>query len=178
MFIDDATNATNAFLRWLHTPPEPFKVIALLCHDAQTWEHSLWTSGGLLNLAECLYYIAYWQFNADGVASLAPASTLHPTLTLTSGDSPILRLVTHLNYDKAHRYLGNWLAINMQMTTAHSKLAERASKYTRRLLCSTLDKRDTWIAYFACFVLGITYTFPVTHHPAKKLRKLQSPQLV
>jgi hypothetical protein len=64
--------------------------------------------------------------------------------------------------------------MNLQMDTAHAKLAERASKYARRITSSSLDKRDVWIAYFACFIPAITYTFSVTHHSAKKLRKLQS----
>jgi hypothetical protein len=146
----------------------------MLRHNAQTWERSLWTSGGLLNLSKCLYYIAHWQFNSEGAASLTSASALTPPLALTSGPSPILNNITQHNYDEAHRYLSDWLVMHLQMKTVYSKLPERASKYTRRLLCSPLDKRNTWIAYFTCFVPGITYTFPVTHHPAKKLRLLQS----
>ena len=175
MFIDDASNASNAFLSWLHTPPRDFEVVELLRHDAQTWERCLWTSGGLLNLAKCLYYVALWKFDNEGEATLTPATDIHPPLALTSGDDPSLTPVHHYNYDKAHRYLGDWLAINLQMTTAQSKLAASASQYTRRLSCSPLSKRDTWIAYFACFIPGITYTFSVTHHSSKKLRRLQSP---
>jgi hypothetical protein len=175
MYIDDATNATNDFLRWLHTPPHPSEVIELLRHDAQTWERSLWTSGGLLNLSKCLYYIAIWRFNPDETASLTPTKELLPTLSLTNGNSTLATPIQQFNYDQAHRYLGDWLSLNLQMDTAHLKLSERASKYTRRLLSSPLDQRDTWIAYFACFIPAITYTFSVTHHSPRKLRRLQSP---
>jgi hypothetical protein len=144
MYIDDATNATNDFLRWLHTPPHPSEVIELLLHDAQTWERSLWTSGGLLNLSnKCLYYIAIWRFTPDGIASLTPAKELLPTLSLTNGNSTLATSIQQFSYDQAHCYLGDWLSLNLQMDTAHSKLSERASKYTRRLLSSPLDQRDT-----------------------------------
>jgi hypothetical protein len=66
------------------------------------------------------------------------------------------------------------MSVSLQMDTALDKRSERASKYSRRLLSSPLHKRDTWIAYFACVVPAMTYTFPVTHHSAKKLRRLQS----
>ena len=68
MFIDDASNCTNDFLRWLHPPPTKETVVQMLRHDSQTWERSLWTSGGLLNLLKCLYYIIYWEFDSEGQA--------------------------------------------------------------------------------------------------------------
>jgi hypothetical protein len=37
MYIDDASNATNAFLRWLHEPLTDDVVSSMLQHDAQTW---------------------------------------------------------------------------------------------------------------------------------------------
>jgi hypothetical protein len=69
-------------------PNACLEIVEMLRHDAQTWERCLWTSGGLLNLAKCLYYIAYWRFNSDGEATLTPATDLLPALSLTSGDAP------------------------------------------------------------------------------------------
>jgi hypothetical protein len=57
MFIDDASNCANNFLSWLHQQPDVADVVTMLQHDSQTWERLLWTSGGLLNLSKCLYYI-------------------------------------------------------------------------------------------------------------------------
>jgi hypothetical protein len=76
MFIDNNTNYSNDFHRWLATPPTPEALRDLIQHDAQTWERLLWTSGGLLKLEKCLYYLTYWPFAANGTASLTPASKL------------------------------------------------------------------------------------------------------
>jgi hypothetical protein len=84
MFIDDASNSTGKFLRWLHDPPTTLEVTDLLWHDAQTWERLLWTSGGLLNLTKCLFYVSFWRFDREGRASLTPTSEL-PPLLLSSG---------------------------------------------------------------------------------------------
>jgi hypothetical protein len=75
---------------------------------------------------------------------------------------------------EAHRYLGDWIACNLQMTTARSALQKTATSYARRVLTSPLSKRDAWIAYHAVFIPSMTYTFPVTHHSSKSLRRLQS----
>jgi hypothetical protein len=77
MFIDDNSSATNNFLRWLHCPPTAESVAAHLQKDAQVWERSLFTSGGLLKLKKCLYYIMYWEFDDEGRPSLRSAGW-HP----------------------------------------------------------------------------------------------------
>jgi hypothetical protein len=56
-----------------------------------SWERLLWTSGGLLNLSKCLYYVVSWTFDSEGRASMTPASDIHPPITLSSGDSTTMK---------------------------------------------------------------------------------------
>jgi hypothetical protein len=125
MFVDDNTNYSNRFLHWLHKSPPPTAVRDMIQHDAQTWERLLWTSGGLLKLEKCLYYLMIWKFDTEGTASLTPATEL-PPMELTSGDSGISSPITQYTHSCAHRTLGNWVAPNLQMNTALSKLQERS----------------------------------------------------
>jgi hypothetical protein len=78
MFIDDASNCTNAFLDWLYYPSELAEVVSMLQQDSQTWERLLWTSGGLLNLTKCLYYVFAWTFDVEGRAKQVPAASIQP----------------------------------------------------------------------------------------------------
>jgi hypothetical protein len=107
MFIDDASNCTNDFIAWLHQQPAAADVVTMLEHDSQTWERLLWTSGGLLNLSKCFYYVVSWTFDSEGRASMPPASDIQPPLTLSSGDDPRRSAVRHFNHDEAHDYLGD-----------------------------------------------------------------------
>jgi hypothetical protein len=66
MFIDDNTSTSNKFVRWLHSPPEAVDVVHLLKKDAQVWERLSFTSGGLLKLHKCLYYVMQWEFDSEG----------------------------------------------------------------------------------------------------------------
>jgi hypothetical protein len=161
MFIDDASNSTGKFLRWLHDPPTPLEVTDLLRHDAQTWERLLWTSGGLLNLTKCLFYVAFWRFDTEGRASLTPTSEL-PPLLLSSGSSPGTLPVIQYNPDQAHRYLGNQMAPTFQMKTAYAELLATSNNFARQLAASPLSRQDTWIAYFAVYLPAMIYTLPVT----------------
>jgi hypothetical protein len=173
MFVDDNTNYSNKFLPWLHTPPEPTVVRDMIQHDAQTWERLLWTSGGLLKLPKCLYYLMIWMFDAEGTACLTPSLDL-PSMELSSGDSGLYTEIAQYSCASAHRTLGNWVAPNLQMKTSLLKLQSTASEYSTRMSSSSLSKLDAWISYFAVFLPMMAYTLPVCHHSQTSLDRLQS----
>jgi hypothetical protein len=139
MFVDDASNATNMFLSWLNEPPDLTELVEMTRHDTQTWERFLWTSGGLLNLAKCAYYILAWTFDNEGRASYVPKDNIL-SLRLTSGNDPIFEQVKHLSFDETHRYLGNHLATGMQMADTYQELLKTATSFSSHLLCSSLSK--------------------------------------
>jgi hypothetical protein len=161
-------------------PPYPNKcpfrcdVLNMLQQDSQTWERLLWTSGGLLNISKCLFYILAWCFDSKGRATMVPATDIHPSLRLTSGNDPNRAAINHFNYDTAHTYLGDSLTPNLQMRTGDAALMKTGLNFSRRLVSSSLSKHDVWIAYFVVFQPAMTYTFPVTHHSATRLHKIQS----
>jgi hypothetical protein len=170
MFINDASNCANDFLSWLHQTPALHDVVDMLQQDSQTWERLHWTSGGLLNLSKWLYYILAWCFDSEGRATMVPATDIHPSLRLTSGNDPNRAAINHFNYETAHTYLGDSLAPNLQMRTGDAALMKTGLNFSRRLVSSSLSKHDVWIAYFAVFQPAMTYTFPVLFlgHPFEK----------
>jgi hypothetical protein len=112
MFVDDASNSTNKFLEWLQEPPDLTTLVEMTCNDAQTWERFLWTSGGLLNLLKCAFYVIAWKFDAKGRAHYVNKQHIS-NLRLTSGNNPVSKPVAQLNHDETHAYLGNRLATDM-----------------------------------------------------------------
>jgi hypothetical protein len=151
MSMHDASNNTNKFLEWLHVPPDLKELVEMTSHDVQSWERLLRTSGGLLNLLKCAFYVIAWQFDVEGRATYVYKEVI-PNLRLTSGTNPGLSAVTQLNFDDTHAYLGNKFATGMQMKDALVALTKSAASLSSWLLCSSLSPRDTWVAYFAVFV--------------------------
>jgi hypothetical protein len=172
MFIDDNTSASNQFVRWLHTPPEAADVVNLLQTDAQVWERLLFTSGGLLKLRKCLYYVMQWDFDSEGRASLRPSSNI-PALKLTNGHDVNPQPVNQYDCSQAHRYLGLWNSPSLSMTANKKALAETAKNYSHRLFKSGLSTHEVWLAYFACFVPAMVFTFPVCSFTKIELTTLQ-----
>jgi hypothetical protein len=67
--VDDTTGYHGRQPEWSHKTPSISTVFNGLKKDAQTWERLLWTSGGLLELTKCRFYIIYWKLDADGRGS-------------------------------------------------------------------------------------------------------------
>jgi hypothetical protein len=160
MFIDDNTNYSNRFLPWLQQLPTVTILRDTLERDAQSWERLLRTSGGLLKLPKCLYYLMKWDFDDEGKATLANKQDL-PNMHLTSGNSIQREKINQHNSDEAHSTLGCWLSTNFQMHMALSILKQKALHFGRKLLCSSLNKYKAWIAYSVVFTPMMTYTFGI-----------------
>jgi hypothetical protein len=117
IFIDDASNFANNFLRWLQHSVDQEEITHLLQRDAQTWERLLHTSGGKLRPDKCLYYILHWSFDEEGRATPSlPTEDLH--LTLSTGTSTKDHTIVHYPHHKAHRTLGVYLSTDFQTATA------------------------------------------------------------
>jgi hypothetical protein len=93
-FVDDTTGYHSKEVEWLRHTPTTQTVFEGLKKDAHTWERLLWTSGGLLELSKCKFYIAYWTFDADGVGRMLTKDELDtPPLLLTEGDTGNLQTI-------------------------------------------------------------------------------------
>jgi hypothetical protein len=172
MFIDDNTSASKKFVRWLHSPPEAGDVVNLLQKDAQVWERLLYTSGGLLKLRKCLYYVMLWDFDSEGRASLRSSRNI-PTLVLTNGQNSNPQPVNQHDCSQAHQYLGLWNSPSLSMKANRAALAEKAMNYSHRLFKSGLLTHEVWLAYFACFVPSMVFPFPVCSFTGAELNTLQ-----
>jgi hypothetical protein len=174
MFIDDASNFVNNFIRWLHLSSDQEEVTTLLQHDAQIWERLLHTSGGKLRPDKCLYYILHWMFDEEGRATPS-LPTEDMLLQLSIGNLEDEHTIRHLPHHSAHRTLGVYLSTDFQTSKGLSILATKVLNYTSRLYKGHLSKHETWIGYFSCFLPKLTYGLSVMTHTRQDLDHLQRP---
>jgi hypothetical protein len=139
MFIDDNTSASNDFNHWLHQQPTPDLVVKLLAKAAQVWERLLFTSGGLLKLRKCLYYVMYWAFDSESRATLLPSSDI-PSLLLTNGRSEELKPIRQHDCSEVHKYLGLWNSPFLSMKPNLEALHKKGKSFAQRLFKSGLYK--------------------------------------
>ena len=173
MYVDNNTTYNNNFTKWLRQPPTMDSVASRLTHDAQTWERCLWTSGGLLKLPKCLYYIMKWKFTPEGEPILTEAKDL-PQISLTSGDRGTKIQIAQYDCSTSHKTLGNQMNPALDMHQAQLQLITTSTNYATRLMSSNLTQHDTWRSYFTIFIPRMIYTFPISLHSMKFFEQIQS----
>jgi hypothetical protein len=72
-YVDNTTMYLCDQTEWLATQPSSTEVFDSLQKDAQTWERLLWSSGGLLEINKCRYYVIQWKFGSSGKAKMLTA---------------------------------------------------------------------------------------------------------
>jgi hypothetical protein len=68
--VDDTTGYHGRQPHWIRHYPSISTIFQGLKRDAQIWERLLWTSGGLLELTKCRFYMVHWKFSPDGRGQL------------------------------------------------------------------------------------------------------------
>ena len=98
--VDDTTGYHGQQPQWIRAQPSVDTVFQGLKKDAQIWERLLWTSGGLLELSKCRFYIMHWKFGTDGRGKLLSKAELDtPKLLLTEGQTGTLSEIQQLDLD-------------------------------------------------------------------------------
>ena len=182
MYLDDNTNYSNDFVKWLAQPPSALENLERLRHDAQTWERLLWTTGGLLKLPKCLYYLIQWTFDQEGVPRMLKAAEL-PQLRLTSGRAPTPKPIQHLDHDQPHRTLGCRIATGFHpdkcstatktASTHATYLQETADAYATGLAQTSVTQKQASMGYHGIFLPRMTFGLGVCPISKKKLIKIQ-----
>jgi hypothetical protein len=91
-------------------------------HGNQHCKRFLWTSGGLLDLRKCAFYILASTFDEEeGQVNRIPKQDI-PDLRLAPGVTPGSERVKQLNFDELHQCLGHRLSTNMEMASAYTAL--------------------------------------------------------
>jgi hypothetical protein len=105
--VDDTTGYHGRQPKWIRKRPSIHTVFDGLKKDTHTWERLLWTSGGLLELSKCRFYIVYWKFQPDGRGQLLSKAELGtPALLLTEGKTGAFQEIAQLDLDEPFKTLG------------------------------------------------------------------------
>jgi hypothetical protein len=101
-----------------------------------------------------------WDFDSEGRVSLRSSNGV-PSMRLVNGTNLDPTPVNQFDCSRAHQYLGLWNSPSLSMQTNREALSMTARHYSHRLFKSGLSTFEVWLAYFACFLLAMVFTFAV-----------------
>ena len=160
-FVDDANGRTNSW----HSEQEPTvaELIRKAQHDAQCWSNLLWSSGGLLELMKCCYYIIKFTFERSGKPVMCTEkrseAQQHPEIQMQNGEK--VKIQHHAN-DEAHKTLGYQKAPLGDQLKQQRVLKEKCDEFAKVLSSTSLNREECSRMYHAIYCLSVTYVLAVS----------------
>ena len=174
-FVDDTTMYLCDQLAWLEEPPSKREIFELLRKDAQTWERLLWSSGGLLEINKCRYYVIQWKFGSTGASKMVTASEAgFPAFRLTEGNTGNYVTVPQLDCKESFRTLGIHKTIAGDQTEQIRVLTERSNNFGKGILASATTPFEAWTGYFTIWYPSCNYPLAATFLPRSACSEIQS----
>ena len=171
-FVDDVTGYANKFLHELKGNNVLHEVISTMQKDATLWNNLLRISGGKLALPKCLYYIIGWEWK-QGKASMIHANNIQPKIILNDGTQDTA--IRHLNYDQAHRTLGQLKVPNGNQSPQLSYMISKSTKWLTTIQAASLSKQEAEAAYKMIWFPSLSYGMGTTNLSFDELNQIQKP---
>jgi hypothetical protein len=165
-FVDDTSLMTNG-------GSSIEELLARLKSDAQTWSNLLYSSGGLLELSKCLYYIVDYTFDQTGNPVISTPE--HDALTLHTNESPEEVRISLFQDNEAHKTLGCFRAINGNESTQYNKLMIIATEWARKISSRYFSRQEAWLVYHSYFMPKVLYSMHTTNFSKQQCDSIQSP---
>jgi exonuclease III len=173
-FVDDVTSVYNDFAKWINADPTVTEVVHGLEVQAQTWERLLFSSGGLLELQKCMYYIMFWTWDEFGAPSLLARDEITRQagqLKLTSGINETANEIVHKDCSETHTTLGMEKNPAQKHKQAVLAIRNKNDEFARHLASSDATPEEAMTAYFTINRPGATYSLQTTSIEKKDLDK-------
>jgi hypothetical protein len=165
-FVDDTSIMTNGG----QTTDE---LLGRLQSDAQTWSNLLYSSGGLLELPKCLYYIADYSFDSTGNPS--PFTPQHDTLRLCTNSSSESTPIKLLNPSDSHKTLGCFRSLTGSEDDQYKILLEKSNDWAAKLRSRYLSRQEAWMVYHNYYLPQVMYSMNTTNFSQVQCDAIQSP---
>lgn len=106
-YVDDTFTGVNDVMH--DDPLHWMEMFSLMQSMAQIWEHLLYSSGGVLELLKCFWYLMYWEW-VNGWPHLIPNVAMPGVIALMQGHIPTYIVINRLEVWEAQHTLGVWVA--------------------------------------------------------------------
>jgi hypothetical protein len=165
-FVDDTSLMANG-------GSSPQDLIQRLQTDAQLWSNLLSSSGGILELTKCLYYIIDYEFDPTGNPKMMIPN--HQPLQISTSPESTVQCIQMYEANAAHKTLGCYRALDGNETTQFNHLLDKSKDWARQLQSKYLSRQEAWMTYHIYFLPQVLYSLTTTNLTQQQCNIIQSP---
>jgi hypothetical protein len=173
-FVDDITHWNINTDQ--NQAPAPLSIIMQdTQHMAQWWENLLFSTGGKLELSKCFYYVIYWIYDHEGVASMLDTTFLPQQVHLTDSETLSDIIIENKQCHKSHKTLGAMENPSGCYNDEISRLLAKAQSIATKVSCCSIRPHEARIMYQSMYLPSITYSLSAGILNENQAAKIQSP---
>ena len=156
MFVDDCDLWTE-----LATDATEEELVESFRKAAQSWERFLFTSGGLLALHKCYWWMIAWDWS-QGLPRPCETEVDEHELSLSNGTNPALIPIKRLELDEANIAPGLRLAPSGNQECEIKHRVKMVTAMASRLNAVSLNHTEVWLFYRSIFIPKVFYLCKIT----------------
>jgi hypothetical protein len=143
-----------------------------LNHDAQRWSNLLYSTGGLLELSKCLYYLTTYKFDTTGhTIAYTPD---HQAITLHNLSTDTHHIIDHRDVNESHKTLGCQKTLNGDINAQLTDLKTKSLKWKLTFQKSNFNRQEAWLALEMYYMPQMLYSLVATNISEQQCESLQS----
>ena len=125
-------------------------------------------------MSKCFYYILYYDFHKNGSPFLlAPHQMPNTEITITSGDDPTPRLISHKDCHDAHRTLGAHVKPTGEAETQGTVSEARSNQITEGIRLNPMARNEALMGYRHIWLPSVGYALTCVPVGPQQLRKIE-----
>jgi hypothetical protein len=123
---------------------------------AQAWERILFSTGGILALHKCYWWVVAWRWE-NGLPVMATAEELPAAIQITNGNDPKAVAITRLGPDDENMGLGFRMtpAGNQHLEIEHRM--KQSNQLAARINTTNLNPAETSVLYTSIYIPKVYY---------------------
>jgi predicted RNase H-like HicB family nuclease len=167
-FVDDITH-------WYSTNhgKTPEEVVNEMKIAAQWWEQLLHASGGKVELSKCFYYIVYWIYDEEGIATMVDPKKISNQIEILDSETKQLVNIESKPSNEPHKTLGVMECPSGLYKEEFNRLIKKARGFAQRLATTTITQQAARVLYQSMYIPSMSYSLTVGTFSIEQCVKIQ-----
>jgi hypothetical protein len=141
----------------------------------QTWERSLFSTGGAINFSEGFWVLLAWKWKCGKATLMTPNQHPHKLLLTESYNTLKPTEVPQLSPLDSYRTLGAYLSPSGSNKKAFEILREKSLDYAMKIKACNLDKESALWSYLLYYIPKVTLSLFALTLTEQQCHAIQSP---
>ena len=141
---------------------------------AQDFERKLYSTGGILSLPKCFWYLIHWKWDKEGNATMATKTESPANIKLTKGNFTNTHVIHREEITKSRCTIGVRINPTGEQTEEYNFRLNYTKDWIKMISSTRLSKQEAPNAYRIVYIPSISHPLGAIYFTLEKCKYLQT----